>query len=177
MTTARNLWIRKDSCLWLPFWVFPICPLIPTSAACQAVAGVCKSILVRSIWPNIFISFKSIWQYFYIHVFTMVSPQLKHNEEICVYVLQVDFVTNSVPCYFSLKSQVFFFLSLVYSSNIRVFWRENVSPRKLWRWVLTQSYTVSPHVFFFLAGLIVVYFKHGWSVVHCSNFALKMKLL
>jgi E3 ubiquitin-protein ligase HUWE1 len=26
-------------------------------AACQAVAGVCKSILVRSIWPNIFISF------------------------------------------------------------------------------------------------------------------------
>lgn len=27
MTTARNLWIRKDSCLWLPFWVFPICPL------------------------------------------------------------------------------------------------------------------------------------------------------
>uniref|UniRef100_A0A2I2Z6S7 HECT, UBA and WWE domain containing E3 ubiquitin protein ligase 1 n=1 Tax=Gorilla gorilla gorilla TaxID=9595 RepID=A0A2I2Z6S7_GORGO len=53
----------------------------PTSAACQAVAGVCKSILVRSIWPNVFISFwKSILRYFCIYVFTMVSLQLKNNE-------------------------------------------------------------------------------------------------
>lgn len=94
----------------------------PTSAACQAVAGVCKSILVRSIWPNIFISFRDQFCNTSIYMFLPWSPlQLKHNEEICVYVLQVDFVTNSVPYYFSLKSQVFFFLSLVYSSNIRVF--------------------------------------------------------
>lgn len=73
----------------------------PTSAACQAVAGVCKSILVRSIWPNIFIVFRRLFQY-YLCVSTVVFlyPQLKSNDEVCGHILQVNYMTNSVPPFF-----------------------------------------------------------------------------
>lgn len=64
----------------------------PTSAACQAVAGVCKSILVRSIWPNVFISFRN--QFCNTSICVFIPLELKHNEEICDYVLQVNFVAN-----------------------------------------------------------------------------------
>lgn len=149
----------------------------PTSAACQAVAGVCKSILVRSIWPNIFISFRNQLCNTSICMFLPWSPlQLKHNEKFvvmyCKWILWL--IVCHVISHWKVKCSS---LSLVCRSNIRVFWKGKcISKKALEVGFNTILYCFTMY-FFPLSGLILVYFKHGWSVVHCSNFALKMKLL
>ena len=94
----------------------------PTSAACQAVAGVCKSILVRRIWPNIFVSFRNQLCNTSIYMFLPWSPlQLKHNEKFvvmyCKWILWL--IVCHVISHWKVKCSSS--LSLVCRSNLRVF--------------------------------------------------------
>lgn len=67
-------------------------------------------------------------------------------------------MTNSVPCYFSLKSQVFFFLSLVYSSNIEFFWEGKCISKKLLEMGFNSILHCFTMYFFPLAGLMICVF-------------------